>query len=226
MTTTFSFTLIENKEVKMQSVNQETSLIEDIKNGDVSAFDKIYHKYTPKLSAFLLIFLQNREDVEDATQETWINVTKGLLHFSPGEASFSTWLYKIARNTAITMKRKQHSQMRDERQTISLNQITGQDEYGNELTVIDQTPNSTLNPGESVIQDELAEANHAILRKLGKPGQMLYLRHVIGLTVEEVAKIFNTTKNTVSVRMSEASRKFRRIAGSLQYAGIYESYLR
>lgn len=64
----------------------------------------IYEEYYPKILRYLIRFLGPNE-AEDATQEVFIKINTNLDSFR-GESKLSTWIYRIATNTAIDRKRR------------------------------------------------------------------------------------------------------------------------
>ncbi len=86
----------------------EKLLIYKSQNGDISAFTQIVREYERQIFTFVVRIIPVREDAEDITQEVFIKVYKGLKTFR-GDASFSTWLYTITRNTCYHyLQKKRH----------------------------------------------------------------------------------------------------------------------
>ncbi len=71
-------------------------------------FDALYEGYRAKVYRVVLRLVKNPSDAEDLTQETFLKVQKSLSHVRrPG--SVSTWLYRIATNTALDFLRRPSS---------------------------------------------------------------------------------------------------------------------
>lgn len=75
-------------------------LIKTASNGDSRAFAKLVSKYERRLKIFGMRFFKNETDCDDFVQEVFIKVFTGLKSFR-GDSQFSTWLMRIAYNTAI-----------------------------------------------------------------------------------------------------------------------------
>lgn len=73
-----------------------------------SVFHELYEKFHQDLFQFLFYMVKNRETAEDLVQEVYIRVFKSHDRFE-GKSSTRTWLYSIARNTAIDHFRKHKS---------------------------------------------------------------------------------------------------------------------
>ncbi len=75
-------------------------LVEKAKIGDYRAFEDLVNRYEAKVYRLALRFLRNPEDAEDALQESFLQVHRGLKNFE-GRSSFSTWLYRLATNVCL-----------------------------------------------------------------------------------------------------------------------------
>jgi len=70
-------------------------------------FSKIYNEYYPKIVRYLTRVVGESE-AEDATQEVFVKIDRSLESFR-GESSLSTWIYRIATNTAMDHLRRPSS---------------------------------------------------------------------------------------------------------------------
>src|SRR4030066_1803685 len=75
-------------------------LIEKIKTGDFQAFAALVSRYEGKVYRLSMRMLRNQQDAEDALQETFLQVHRGLKNFE-GRSSFSTWLFRLATNACL-----------------------------------------------------------------------------------------------------------------------------
>ncbi len=76
-----------------------------IKNGDTNAFVHIVRRYQRMVFTIVNKIVSHTQDAEDITQEIFIKIYQSLDKFR-GDSEFSTWLYRIAYNTAVTEVRK------------------------------------------------------------------------------------------------------------------------
>jgi RNA polymerase sigma-70 factor (ECF subfamily) len=86
-------------------MNEDIRLIERYAAGDEGAVEEIVAKYQRRVYAFIYRMTYDVEESKDLTQKTFINVLTGIKDFRK-EASFKTWLYRIALNTGINHLRK------------------------------------------------------------------------------------------------------------------------
>ncbi|RXT14048.1 RNA polymerase sigma factor [Ammoniphilus sp. CFH 90114] len=87
----------------------DSQLIREIKDGQVEYYSEIIQRYEKRLLAFIVHMLNNTHldhMAEDLCQETFYKAFRNLQSFRDVEASFSTWLYTIARNTVLSELRK------------------------------------------------------------------------------------------------------------------------
>ncbi|MBI9062069.1 MAG: sigma-70 family RNA polymerase sigma factor [Marinilabiliaceae bacterium] len=76
-------------------------LLKAVKAGDVSAFAQIIDKYQHMAFTLAMGIVKNKEEAEEVAQDAFFKAYKSLDKFK-GDANFSTWLYRIVYNTAIS----------------------------------------------------------------------------------------------------------------------------
>ncbi len=89
----------------MHTTIDDNQLVSQIKAGKVEAFKKLVDRYQDYVFTVCYRILGNREDAEEVAQDSFVKVYKGLSNFQ-GQAKFTTWMYRIAMNTAISYRRK------------------------------------------------------------------------------------------------------------------------
>lgn len=90
----------------------DTQLIREIKDGNVQLYAELMRRYQRKILAFIFHMLKSAKlelMAEDLCSETFYKAYRSLHSFRELDASFSTWLYTIARNTVLSELRKQKS---------------------------------------------------------------------------------------------------------------------
>ena len=83
----------------------EIECIRRIVEGETEQFSYFLQRYSRPIHSMILRIVSCREDAEELTQDTFIKAFKKLETYK-GDCSFSTWLYRIAYNTAISATRK------------------------------------------------------------------------------------------------------------------------
>ncbi|MCM3171469.1 sigma-70 family RNA polymerase sigma factor [Paenibacillus sp. MER 99-2] len=90
----------------------DSQLIREIKEGNLELYSELMRRYQRKILAFVYHMLKSSNMellAEDLCSETFYKAFRSLHSFREVDASFSTWLYTIARNTVLSELRKQRS---------------------------------------------------------------------------------------------------------------------
>ena len=172
------------------------ALIEATKQGDESAFAEIVHRYQNPIVNYLYRFLNDYEEAVDLAQETFVRVYFAIDRYHSGFA-FSTYIYRIATNLAISEIRK-----RKRRKLLSLTGLFQSD--AEEQTEFQPKDERSL-PDEDLVDDEqsrvIAKAIAALPEKYRVP---IILRDVDGHSYEEIAEIMELGLGTTKSRISRA----------------------
>ena len=78
----------------------DAKLMQTAKSGDLDAFEVLVRTYTDAVYAHALRFFGEPTVAEDVTQEVWLKVYRSLATFDE-RARFTTWLYRVTRNTCL-----------------------------------------------------------------------------------------------------------------------------
>ncbi len=81
--------------------------------GDTKIFEEIYRRFGERMKSIAWNHLGNAPDAEDAVQETFLKVHRAAATYT-GEASFSTWMYRILVNTCYDLLRKRSRRIQEE----------------------------------------------------------------------------------------------------------------
>jgi RNA polymerase sigma-70 factor, ECF subfamily len=87
---------------------QEAKTIRQAKQGDATAFERIYRLHSRRVYALCLRMVRNPTEAEDLTQEAFLRVFRKIQTFR-GESAFSTWLHRLALNVVLMQLRKKKS---------------------------------------------------------------------------------------------------------------------
>jgi len=179
-----------------EKILSDHALIEATKNGDEAAFAAIVGRYRNPITNYLYRFLNDYEEAVDLTQETFVRVYFAIDRYHT-EYAFSTYIYRIATNLAISEIRK-----RKRRTILSL---TGLFQTDSDDTTEFQPPDQRALPDEDLIEDEkgrvIAKAIAALPVKYRVP---IILRDVEGKTYDEIAGILELGLGTTKSRISRA----------------------
>jgi len=185
----------------------DSQLIREIKDGNVQLYKELVTRYERKILLFIYHMLKNsRLDhmAEDMCQETFYKAYRSLHSFREVEASFSTWLYTIARNTVLSELRKHRSG----------------NVYLEDSGYEPSTPNDTL-PEQSVLRNERASLVREAINNLPeKQRSALILREYDGMDYQEIANILGQTVSSVKSLLFRARASVK--AQLESYVGEYE----
>lgn len=165
--------------------------------GFQGAFRDLYEQYKDRVYNVCYRITGNATDALDASQETFGIVFRKLGEFR-FESKFSSWVYRVAVNASIDHKRRSHSS-----QVTSLEALQGPgDEGGPRVEFRDE---QTELPMAAATRQELErEIQGAILRLSPKMQAITVLRHMQGLSYEEIAEALEISLGTVKSRLSRA----------------------
>jgi RNA polymerase sigma-70 factor (ECF subfamily) len=170
--------------------------------GDVAAFEQLYARHERPVFRYLLRSVRNSGVAEELLQDVWMSVIRGAAAFE-ARASFSTWLYRIARNRLID-----HWRAADPALLDSLDEPLAP---GSELTLGDLAPASTATQPEVCIEHR-DQARHylAAVEALPAAQREAFLLHAqAGLSLEQVGRLTGAGVETVKSRLRYASAKLR-----------------
>lgn len=162
----------------------DSQLIREIKDGNVQLYSELINRYERKILSFIYHMLKSsrlENLAEDLCQETFYKAYRSLQTFREVEASFSTWLYTIARNTVLSELRKHKAQQ------ISLEDSGIQPQVAPESL-----------PEQSVLRfEKVSMVRKAINNLPEKQRSALILREYDQLDYQEIANILGQTVSSV-----------------------------
>ena len=159
-------------------------------------FKALYDQYYPKIVGYLAKLVGEAE-AEDAAQETFVKISRSLDGFR-SDSSLSTWIYRIATNTATDHLRKPSSRL-----VLSEGDDNGDDDAG----LMDESPlHDTL-----LIRKDMHDCIRGIVD--GLPGDyrtVLLLSEFEGLTNAEISDVLGISLDTTKIRLHRARTKLRK----------------
>ncbi|MCC6484466.1 MAG: sigma-70 family RNA polymerase sigma factor [Armatimonadetes bacterium] len=173
----------------------EARLIERCKLRDAAAYNELYSLYERKMYNFALRMSGNPDDAEDIVQETFIRVFNAIQNFR-GEANFSTWVFRIANNVFLDMRKKAKAHPQ-----TSLQDALELEESEVTRQIEDPSPQ----PQDVAQQAELNRIMQRAINSLPDYQKtMVILYHTQNKSYEEIAEIMNLPIGTVKSRLNRA----------------------
>ena len=174
-------------------------LISECLKGDGAAFGALVTRYQDRLYNTVFRMVDNAEDARDVVQETFLSAYQSLAGFK-GDSLFFTWLYRIAINNAISMKRKRRAVLR----LAPALQADGVPEPADS--------SETVQPGRAMEMAEDERRVHQALNRLSAEHRVvLVLKDMEGRKYEEMAEILEVPIGTIRSRLHRARLEMRDI---------------
>jgi RNA polymerase sigma-70 factor (ECF subfamily) len=174
---------------------EERAIIERCRQHDLEAFDELVRLYERRIFNFALRLSGNHHDAEDITVETFIRVFNAIANFR-GDATFSTWLFRIAHNVFLDMRKKERAHPH-----TSLQDVLELDE--SEVTRQVEDPGPL--PEQLAEDAELSQLLRRAINELPDYQKtMVLLYHTQNKSYEEIAEIMHLPIGTVKSRLNRA----------------------
>ena len=168
----------------------EQKIISYLGQGNKMALNLLYEHYSASLFGVILKVTNSQELAEDALQETFVKVWRNAHKYDASKAKLFTWLYRIARNTAIDKLRSHNNKFRKEVQ------IDKSDVY--------------ILPTININQDVIDIKTH--LATLDEKYQIVIKAlYFEGLTQQEASEELNIPLGTVKSRLKIGLRELKKI---------------
>ena len=181
-------------------------LVQRARDGDRSAFRELVERYQRRIATLALGMLRNREDSLDVVQETFTKAYQSLDRFK-GDASFYTWVYRIAVNLCIDHQRRESKLPQATLEPRSADRAGDRGE--DPLSVL---PDAT-EQGDPYQRTRDAEIAHGLARAIAEltpeHRAVILLREVDGLSYEEISHVLEVPKGTVMSRLHYARRQLQ-----------------
>ncbi|MCW5911589.1 MAG: sigma-70 family RNA polymerase sigma factor [Cyclobacteriaceae bacterium] len=170
----------------MITQEEENQLLDRILAGDRQAYAHLVDEHKSFAYTIAMKVLDSRPEAEEAAQDAFIKAFQYLKSFNR-QARFSTWLYRITFNTAISYKRKRKPVFQSA-----------------EKTIIPQAGAAE----HSLEQDDKLRFVHEAMHALNEADRLaLQLFYLNEFSLDEVAAITAQNTNTVKVRVHRARQK-------------------
>ena len=155
----------------------EAHIIQDVLEGKTSRYEYFLDKYGQQVFTLIVRIVASQEDAEELTQDTFLKAFRHLSSFK-AESNFSTWIYRIAYNTAISAVRKKKYDLFD----------------------MDDTLND-----ESEVQ--IAKLNKAMKKLDADERAVITLFYMEDKPVSEIALILGMTESNTKVKLHRIRKK-------------------
>lgn len=184
----------------------DAELVTLAKASELSAFETLVQRYERVVYSVARRMLQNEEDTEDVTQQTFISALEHLDGFRE-EAGFKTWLLRIATYATLKVIRK-----RNGLDSVSLEAMT---EDSNDLETIphpEYIADWRESPEQLVERNETHRLLDEALAQLDEKHRLVFLlRDVEGMSVRETSEALGLSESNVKVRLLRSRLQLREL---------------
>lgn len=177
------------KEAATKAADDDDRLLSGIAAGDRHAFATLMERHLARVFSLALRVTGSRADAEDAAQEAFTRVWRKAESWRPGEARFSTWLYRVTMNLCIDARRKPRA-----------------DQLDPDLPVIDPAPGA-----EAVLlaHEQEARVGAAMAALPERQREAMALCYTLGLSNAEAAAAMEISVKAYESLLVRAKRDIR-----------------
>jgi len=176
---------------------KDQALIDKINAGDFQAFEALVNRYESKVYRLAMRMLRHQQDAEDALQESFLQVYRGLKSFE-GRSNFSTWLFRLATNVCLMKIRHRGTEPTG---MVPLEDFMPQHEEGNQPS-LQEWPEK---PEEILLTKESREKMMEALDQLPADYRAVFvLRDIEGFSNAEAGEALGISVAAVKSRLHRA----------------------
>lgn len=169
-------------------------LVRRCKKGDESAWTELVRATHREVYTLCLRILRDPDDAAEATQDAYLRAWRGLGGFR-GDAMFSTWLYRVATNAAIS---KQRSRKRRREQEVR-----------SDDDVLALIPSAASTEATAETRLDLAALEQALEALPELYRSAVVLRDVYGMSIEEISQRVGISESAAKVRVHRGRKRLR-----------------
>lgn len=175
----------------MEKTDEQIAIL--VQNGEKEVFGVVIDRFEKPLCAFIYRMLGDKENCADALQETFLKAYKNINSFDP-QRKFSSWIYRIAHNEAITHYRKNAKH-------VALDDVV-------ELATDDNNAESIQKKLDSEGQKKLLDK--ALLTIPLKYREVILFRFYEDKSYEEISEIMHLPVNTVGTYLNRGKQEIKK----------------
>jgi len=171
----------------------DAACVRRLQRGDVNAFEILVRRHEKAIFNLVYRMLGDYDDAAETSQEVFLSAYRAIGQFR-GDANFSTWIYRIALNHAIT--RRKNTSLRQKR-FVSIDGT-------------DMTDDAQIGPAETLEKKELRERVQGALNELDpEDATVILLRDLQDIPYEDIARVLKIPVGTVKSRLHRARQALK-----------------
>lgn len=186
------------------TTHDDAELVRRAQAGELQAFERLTARHEQRVYSIAMRLLRHEQDAEDVTQQAFLSALENLQRFR-GEASFSTWLLRIATHAALKVLRKRRGL-----DLVSLEQATEPANHPDAIPHPEYIADWRQSPEELVERHEIQHLLEDALSCLDEKHRAVFLlRDVEGFSVKEAAEALGLSESNTKVRLLRARLQLR-----------------
>ena len=163
--------------------------VEKVLSGDTRSFAPLLDRYSNKVFTLIVRIVCNREDAEELTQDVFVKAFSSLSQFRR-DSSFSTWIYRIAYNIAVSATRKKRNIY------IPIDEI-----------VLKEASDEEADRDDSIAEMRVVYLNRALKRLSHEERAVITFFYKDNQSMEEIAMITGLTETNVKTKIFRIRKK-------------------
>jgi RNA polymerase sigma-70 factor, ECF subfamily len=199
--------LRENMEIDSERLSDEV-LVAQVARGSGAALEALYDRYASSVLGISLKVIGDQAMAEDVLQETFWRVWKSAAMYQSQRGTFTSWLFRIARNLSIDVYRRWNVRPQGFRSA------------GNSDSILDRTPDPDMDVTE---QAQALLKNRQVRNALTSlppvQRQVIEMAYFYGMTRQEIAEVTGEALGTIHTRARLALQKLREELDKEEFEG-------
>jgi RNA polymerase sigma-70 factor, ECF subfamily len=185
------------KEREDRAQIEDVELVRRARSGDLDAFEWLLGRHQQRVLRVVLSIVKEPMDAEEVAQEVFLTVFEKIDKFR-GDASFTTWLHRVAVNAALMQRRKKKAD-----RSVSLDEVMPA--FDDKGMIAANVGDWTERAEDPVLQQEARAVIEAAVDKLEEIYRTVFtLRDIQGFSTEETAGILDLSVAAVKTRLHRA----------------------
>ncbi len=179
----------------------DNDIVKAVLAGEQNEFEKLVIKYQKAIVNYICNMTKDYQTALDLSQDVFIKTYESLVSFDP-QFKFSTWLYRIASNHTIDYFRKKKVPALSFDAPIQLKDGEIETDFGSDnITPLDDLRNKELGMALEKALGQISEEYR----------ELIVMRHINGLSYNEIADVKNIPLGTVKTRIFRARRELLKL---------------
>jgi len=176
------------------NIPTDESIIEEIRStGDFARFTALYDAYSGKIYRYVFYRTHHKETSEDIASDVFMKALNGLDSFDASKGTFSSWIYRIARNSLIDLYRSR-------KQTVGIEEIANDVKFSS-------GDDPTRDAAET--KESIRKALDVLSTLSEDQREIVLLRAWDGLPYKEIADILGKSEASCKMGFSRATARLR-----------------